>query len=72
MRNKGTIEVDVTYPWTGQFIDDTIEGTLGAKAHSSGCGCGERDMQFTLPDTPDTLAKLEAIRRQPGVKATVR
>ena len=72
MKNEETIDVDITYPWTGCFIDEVIEGTLGAEAHSSGCGLGKRDMQFTLPDTPHTRAKLEILRLQPGVEVTIR
>lgn len=75
MKHQNEISVNVVYPWTGTFIDTMIESTLGAKAHSSGCGFGEwdqeRDMQFTLPDTLQSRKKIELLKRQCGVKVTV-
>jgi len=66
------LEINVTYPWTGTFIDEMIEKTLGAKSVSSGCGQGERDMQFRMLDTLGTRSRIERLRKQPGVKATIR
>ncbi len=71
MSRKGSLSVNVVYPWTGTFIDEMIEGTLGVEAHSSGCGFGERDMQFTLPDTPESRKRVKLLKRQQGVKVSI-
>lgn len=76
-QNKSNLSVDVKYPWTGTFIDTMIENTLGAKSGSSGCGCsgcgcGERDMQFILSDTPEVRQRIDLLKRQQGIKVTVK
>lgn len=65
------IEVNVVYPWTGIFIDTMVENTLGAESHSSGCGCGERDMQFTLPNTLQTHKRINLLKQQQGIEVTI-
>ncbi len=65
------MKINVTYQWTGVFIDNMIEATLGTKAHASGCGLGERDMQFALPDTPGVRKKIDLLKRHQGIKITI-
>lgn len=68
-RNK--LSVNVVYPWAGKFRDTMIESTLDTECDSSGCGFGERDMQFTLPDTPQVRKRINLLKRRKDIKVTV-
>ncbi len=50
MKKKTTFELIVAYPAEMYFngFDATIERAIGRRAHSSGMGCGERDLQFSF------------------------
>ncbi len=66
-----TMEVTVVYPWTGDFHDDEITEQFGVESHGSGCGFGERDMQFTLPKTFETIQTLQRMQQNLDVRVQV-